>query len=110
LPRPDKKLFDEPLPMPEFKDKSRWSLKKATFGQNDYIDILSDSKIRPVDLITGPKWLVGFRGNELQRLSRQLKFEGKDLRAKEQNKYFDIRKRIKYLNWRFNHKFGGRKK
>ena len=68
LPRPDPKIDSTPLPMPEFKDKNSWSVKKSTFGQNDYIDILGDGDICPVDLIRGPPWLIGFKGNELQRI------------------------------------------
>jgi large subunit ribosomal protein L51 len=96
--------------MPEFRVKDTWSSKKATFGQNDYIDILGDGEVKPVDLIRGPKWLIGFKGNELQRITRQLQMEGKQLKAKNPNKFHDINKRIKYLMWRFNHKFGGIKK
>lgn len=96
--------------MPIFKDRKAWSTKKATFGQNDYIDILGQGNVHPIDLIRGPPWLIGFRGNELQRLSRQLKFEGKELKAKNPKRFFDINKRIKYLMWRYNHKFGGLKK
>ena len=106
----DEKIDNVPIPMPIFKDKKPWSEKKATFGQNDYIDILGDGSINPVDLINGPKWLVGFRGNELQRLSRQLKIEGRDIKARNPNKFHEINKRIKYLMWRYNHKFGGLKK
>jgi hypothetical protein len=40
LPRLDPKEDSEPLPLPEYKNTDRWSLKKSTFGQNDYIDIL----------------------------------------------------------------------
>jgi large subunit ribosomal protein L51 len=96
--------------MPEYKVSETWSPKKSTFGQNDYIDILGDGNIKPADLICGPDWLIGFKGNELQRLNRQLKFQGKELKAKNPNKFHDINKRIKYLTWRFNHKFGGLKK
>lgn len=110
LPRPDSSINNSPLPMPEFKGKDTWSVKKATFGQNDYIDILGDGSVHPVDLIRGPRWLVGFRGNELQRLIRRMKFEGQELRAKDQNKFHEMNKRIKWLMWRFNHKFGGKKK
>lgn len=110
LPRPDPKIDDSPLPMPEFKKIDRWSTKKATFGQNDYIDILGDGNVHPVDLIRGPEWLIGFRGNELQRLSRQMKFMGRELKAKQPQRFHDINKRIKYLMWRYNFKFGGRKK
>ena len=103
-------MDDSELPMPAFNNKDTWSIKKSTFGQNDYIDILGDGSVSPVDLIKGPSWLIGFRGNELQRLQRRLKFEGKELRAKDQTKFYDINKRIKFLTWRYNVKFGGLKK
>jgi large subunit ribosomal protein L51 len=96
--------------MPAFKENNNWSLKKSTFGQNDYIDILGDGDISPVDLIRGPPWLIGFKGNELQRIQRQLKFVGKELQAKNKEKYNQLTKRIKYLTWRYNFKFGGIKK
>ena len=110
MPRPDSKQDDTELPMPKFIDKQPWSVKKATFGQNDYIDILGDGSVNPVDLINGPKWLIGFRGNELQRLQRRLKFEGNEIRAKDPTKFHDMKKRVKFLTWRFNFKFGGLKK
>ncbi len=110
LPRPDPKLNDEPLAMPEYKPTDRWTVKKATFGQNDYIDILGNGTVKPVDLIIGPDWLVGFKGNELQRLNRQIRFHGSELKAKNPNKFHDINKRIKYLTWRYRVKFGGLKK
>ena len=96
--------------MPEYKKVDRWSTQKATFGQNDYIDILGDGNVHPVDLIRGPQWLIGFKGNELQRLSRQMKFMNRDLKAKNPQRFHDMNKRIKYLMWRYNFKFGGRKK
>jgi hypothetical protein len=40
LPRLDSKEDSEPLPLPEYTKSDRWSVKKSTFGQNDYIDIL----------------------------------------------------------------------
>ena len=52
----------------------------------------------------------GFKGNELQRITRQLAMEGKELKARNPNKFHDINKRIRYLMWRYNHKFGGKKK
>ena len=117
--------------MPAFKDKNSWTVKKSTLGQNDYIDILGDGDICPVDLIRGPPWLIGFKGNELQRIQvinvkfngnffiqilliliqqRQFRFVGKDWQMKEKEKYNQLTKRIKYLTWRFNFKFGGIKK
>lgn len=96
--------------MPNFKETNSWSPRKATFGQNDYIDIMGTGRVHPIDTIRGPAWLVGFRGNELQRLSRQMKFHGKEIKAKSPQHFFNINKRIKYLMWRYNHKFGGLKK
>ena len=106
------KTFDEklPLPLPKSAFVDNWSEKKATFGQNDYIDILGDGSVSPVDLIKGPAWLVGFRGNEMQRLIRRLKFEGDLLRIKDLKRYGMIKRRIQYLHWRYNWKFGGKKK
>lgn len=98
LPRLDKAVVS----MPKYRPKDRWDSKHALFGQNDYIDILGDQRISPVDLINGPSWLVGFRGNELQRLLRRMKFHGKIMRLKEPTKYNNIRKRIKFLYFRFN--------
>lgn len=96
--------------MPFLKDRQAWSAKKSTFGQNDYIDILGTGRVHPIDLIRGPAWLIGFRGNELQRLSRRLKFEGKEIKGRNPEQFHIINKRIKYLMWRYNHKFGGLKK
>lgn len=110
LPRPDPKINDEPLIMPEYRMSDNWSFKKATFGQNDYIDILGDSSVKPVDLIRGPDWLIGFKGNELQRINRQMRFHSGELKAKNPKKFHDLNKRIKYLGWRFRVKFGGLKK
>jgi hypothetical protein len=72
--------------------------------------ILGDGIIHPVDLIKGPSWLVGFKGNEMQRILRRLKFEGDHIRMNIPEKYASICRRIKYFYWRYNFKFGGKKK
>ncbi|XP_014787884.1 39S ribosomal protein L51, mitochondrial [Octopus bimaculoides] len=74
-----------------------WVKKKALFGQNDYIDILGDGKVTPKELIRGPPWLKGFKGNEMQRLIRHIRFEGHHLRFYYPTKHHNIKKRIKYL-------------
>ena len=104
--------FEEglPLPLPKHAFKDNWSEKKATFGQNDYIDIFGDGSVQPVDLIKGPGWLVGFKGNEMQRLIRRLKFEGDKIRMNNKVLHASINRRIRYLYWRYNWKFGGKKK
>jgi hypothetical protein len=43
-------------------------------------DILGDGNVRPVDLMRGPSWLRGFRGNEMQRIIRQLKYQEATIR------------------------------
>ncbi len=96
--------------MPKSAFKNNWSEKRATFGQNDYIDILGNGNVKPVDLIRGPKWLIGFKGNELQRIARQVKFEGREIKAQDPEKFAEIKRRIKYLNRRYSVKFGGKKK
>jgi large subunit ribosomal protein L51 len=112
LPRIQKNEFEEelPMPLPKHASKDSWSEKYATFGQNDYIDILGNGNIKPVDLIQGPSWLVGFRGNELQRLLRYRRMEGGKLLGADPLKHHFLNKRIKFLYKKFNYKFGGKKK
>ncbi|XP_029651164.1 39S ribosomal protein L51, mitochondrial [Octopus sinensis] len=102
LPRPD---TDNPLrSLKAYKVPENWVKKKALFGQNDYIDILGDGKVTPKDLIQGPPWLKGFKGNEMQRLIRQIKYEGHHLRFYYPTKHHKLRKRIKYLYKFYNHR------
>ncbi|GAB1608039.1 39S ribosomal protein L51, mitochondrial-like [Argonauta hians] len=93
LPRIDEPMKSrKPYQVPD-----NWNQKKALFGQNDYIDILGNGDVHPKDLISGPAWLRGFKGNELQRLVRRLKFEGGRLRYYYPTKHHNIKKRIRYL-------------
>jgi hypothetical protein len=39
-----------------------------------------------------------------------MKFEGRGIKAKNPEKFAEIKRRIKYLNRRYNVKFGGKKK
>ncbi|XP_046343700.2 39S ribosomal protein L51, mitochondrial-like [Haliotis rufescens] len=99
LPRHGRK----PLPIPTYKQPDNWSTKKALFGQNDYIDILGSGNVHPVDLMRGPEWLIGFNGNELQRLVRRIRFQGNRLKAYYPTKYLQIQKRISFLYKKYNH-------
>ncbi|XP_053389134.1 39S ribosomal protein L51, mitochondrial-like [Mercenaria mercenaria] len=110
------KLFDGgPLPrglsepvqnLKKYKPKNVWSKKRATFGQNDYIDILGDSNLRPVDIIKAPAWLRGFNGNEMQRLIRRMQYEGDKIRQLYPTHYHNNWKRIKFLYKKYNKRRG----
>nr|CAX73089.1 39S ribosomal protein L51, mitochondrial precursor [Schistosoma japonicum] len=69
LPRLD--YTDKQVLLPEHKPRDLWSPHRAYFGQNDYIDILGDGKIKPRDFYTGPPWALGAR-NEYQRVCSRL--------------------------------------
>lgn len=99
----------EPLrSLPRYKVVDKWGKKRALFGQNDYIDILGDGSVKPVDLIHGPDWLIGFKGNELQRLVRRVNFHGDKLKLLYPHKYHNIQKRIFFLYKKYNIKRGKR--
>ena len=67
-----------------------------------FSDILGDGRIHPAELINGPEWLIGFRGNELQRLLRKLQFHGEELKLLYPTKYNNIKKRLFFLHKKYN--------
>ncbi|XP_066473241.1 large ribosomal subunit protein mL51 [Tiliqua scincoides] len=81
------------------KEVDRWTEKRALFGVYDNIGILGDFLAHPKDLIKGPIWLRGWRGNELQRCIRKKKIVGDRMFEED---YKNLNKRIKYLYKRFN--------
>ncbi|XP_034030400.1 39S ribosomal protein L51, mitochondrial [Thalassophryne amazonica] len=85
--------------VPQPKAVDRWTEKRAMFGVYDNIDILGEFKAHPRDLIVGPCWLKGFRGNELQRLIRKKKMVGDRMMVQDKH---NLEKRIRYLYKRFN--------
>ncbi|KAM6469255.1 large ribosomal subunit protein mL51 [Liasis olivaceus] len=93
---PNSFLVKEPPP-PKVVD--RWNEKRALFGVYDNIGILGDFKAHPKDLIVGPIWLRGWRGNELQRCIRKKKMVGDRMFAED---YHNLNKRIKFLYKRYN--------
>ncbi|XP_013923062.1 PREDICTED: 39S ribosomal protein L51, mitochondrial [Thamnophis sirtalis] len=93
---PPKFLVKEPPP-PKVVD--RWNEKRALFGVYDNIGILGDFKAHPKNLIVGPEWLRGWRGNELQRCIRRKKMEGDRMFVDD---YHNLNKRIKFLYKRYN--------
>uniref|UniRef100_A0A3B1JG38 Large ribosomal subunit protein mL51 n=1 Tax=Astyanax mexicanus TaxID=7994 RepID=A0A3B1JG38_ASTMX len=60
---------------------------------------LGDFKAHPKDLIIGPAWVRGFRGNELQRLTRKKRMVGDRMMTEDRH---NLEKRISYLYRRFN--------
>ena len=65
-------------------------------------DILGDGTVHPAEFMKGPLWLRGFRGNELQRLARQVAYEGPYLRTVRPAEHHNINKQIFYLYKRYN--------
>uniref|UniRef100_A0A8C0J6F5 Large ribosomal subunit protein mL51 n=1 Tax=Chelonoidis abingdonii TaxID=106734 RepID=A0A8C0J6F5_CHEAB len=84
---------------PEPKEVDRWTEKRALFGVYDNIGILGDFQVHPKDLITGPSWLRGWRGNELQRCIRKKHIVGHRMFDQD---YKNLNKRIRFLYKRFN--------
>lgn len=65
-------------------------------------DILGDGTLHPYHLMKGPMWLRAFKGNEFQRLRRQLKYEEEMLQEFYPRKLHDIKKRMFFLYKRVN--------
>lgn len=60
---------------------------------------LGGFRIHPKNLIVGPAWLRGWRGNELQRCIRKKQVVGDRMFADD---YHNLNKRIRFLYRRFN--------
>ncbi|KAF1456677.1 39S ribosomal protein L51, mitochondrial, partial [Pygoscelis antarcticus] len=84
---------------PKPKQVDRWTKKRALFGVYDNVGILGGFQIHPKNLIMGPKWLRGWRGNELQRCIRKKQMVGDRMFLED---YHKLNKRIRYLYRRFN--------
>ncbi|NXW19406.1 RM51 protein, partial [Circaetus pectoralis] len=84
---------------PKRKEVDRWTEKRALFGVYDNVGILGGFQLHPKNLIVGPKWLQGWKGNELQRCIRKKKMVGDRMFVED---YHKLNKRIRYLYRRFN--------
>ncbi|NXT82574.1 RM51 protein, partial [Zapornia atra] len=84
---------------PKPKQVDRWTEKRALFGVYDNVGILGGFQVHPRSLIVGPKWLRGWRGNELQRCIRKKQMVGDRMFVDD---YHKLTKRIRYLYRRFN--------
>ncbi|XP_074050551.1 large ribosomal subunit protein mL51 isoform X2 [Macrotis lagotis] len=87
------------LPPPKVVD--RWNEKRSLFGVYDNIGILGNFERHPKDLIKGPVWLRGWKGNELQRCIRKKKMVGDRMFLQDLH---NLNKRIRYLYKQFNRK------
>nr|CDS30152.1 39S ribosomal protein L51 mitochondrial [Hymenolepis microstoma] len=101
---------DEPVRLPDYEPNDMWAPHRAYFGQNDYIDILGDGRLKPEDFYTGPTWALNAK-HEFQRVCRLLYDPAVVawLEEFEPTRLKDLRKRHKYLyrqvNIRKNVKF-----
>ncbi|NWZ55240.1 RM51 protein, partial [Haliaeetus albicilla] len=84
---------------PKRKEVDRWTEKRALFGVYDNVGILGGFQLHPKNLIVGPKWLQGWKGNELQRCIRKKQMVGDRMFVED---YHKLNKRIRYLYRRFN--------
>ncbi|KAL5963001.1 39S ribosomal protein L51 mitochondrial [Taenia solium] len=94
---------DEPVRLPDYEPRDMWAPHRASFGQNDYIDILGDGRLKPEDFYTGPSWALNAK-NEFQRVCRLLYDPAVVawLEEFEPTRLKDLRKRHKYLFARMN--------
>ncbi|CAI9574453.1 unnamed protein product [Staurois parvus] len=86
--------------LPQPKNTDRWTEKRSLFGVYDNIGILGDFKAHPHQLIIGPSWLRGWKGNELQRCIRKKMMVGNRMFYEDRH---NLNKRIRFLYKRFNH-------
>lgn len=74
-----------------------WAKKNSLMGQNDYIDILGNDKIKPYEILKDVPWfLKGFGGNELQMLTR-LQAAKSDWRFSRPKKWKEVQGRMDFL-------------
>ncbi|XP_071500471.1 large ribosomal subunit protein mL51-like [Diadema antillarum] len=83
------------LPAPKKPERDYWTEKRALFGENDYKDILGDGTYDlKKNVKTGPWWMRGWKGNELQMLIRKRKMVGYQMGPEARH---NMNKRIGYL-------------
>ncbi|XP_024589019.1 39S ribosomal protein L51, mitochondrial [Neophocaena asiaeorientalis asiaeorientalis] len=93
------RLFHVRVTLPPRKVVDRWNEKRAMFGVYDNIGILGNFEKHPKELIKGPTWLRGWKGNELQRCIRKKRMVGNRMFIDDLH---NLNKRISYLYKCFN--------
>ncbi|XP_055426074.1 39S ribosomal protein L51, mitochondrial-like [Bubalus kerabau] len=93
------RLFHVRVTLPPPKVIDRWNEKRAMFGVYDNIGILGNFEKHPKELIKGPTWLRGWKGNELQRCIRKKRMVGNRMFIDDLH---NLNKRISFLYKGFN--------
>uniref|UniRef100_A0A8C6D9D5 Large ribosomal subunit protein mL51 n=1 Tax=Moschus moschiferus TaxID=68415 RepID=A0A8C6D9D5_MOSMO len=92
------RLFHVRVTLPPPKVVDRWKEKRTMFGVYD-IGILGNFEKHPKELIKGPMWLRGWKGNELQHCIRKKRMVGNRMFIDDLH---NLNKRISFLYKRFN--------
>uniref|UniRef100_V9LHF5 Large ribosomal subunit protein mL51 n=1 Tax=Callorhinchus milii TaxID=7868 RepID=V9LHF5_CALMI len=85
--------------IPKPREIERWNEKRVQFGTYDNIGILGRFMEHPRVLISGARWVRGWRGNELERSLRKKRMVGDRMFL---NDFHSLNKRIRFLYKRFN--------
>ncbi|RWS20233.1 39S ribosomal protein L51-like protein [Leptotrombidium deliense] len=97
LPRLKEDTVNPLSTLPHHRKPDPWHKREALFGQNDYIDILGDSDIKPWQVVKGvPDWLKGYKARELNVLQRKM-HHFKHFQWTRPKKWYEMEKRIDYL-------------
>lgn len=116
-PRKFEAKFHSKGPLPRLRDDNRpvaqtiiyepheWHPREATFGQNDYIDIMGNDNIHPTRCLDRvPPWLRGFNDNEIALIQRKRQANPHWEWTKPQ-KWLKMKKRLHWLYQRMNKKW-----
>ncbi|KAL7307224.1 hypothetical protein TKK_0000946 [Trichogramma kaykai] len=89
------------IQMPIYRPVDSWSKKKAMFGQNDYIDIWTNGRIKLTTVMyKTPMWLKGIKRDDQEYrmlLRRRQMLQSGIYPVARPTKWKDMNKRIMYL-------------